>query len=361
MEDELFALQKISTWEFVPLPAGKNLVGCKWVYNVKTYSDGSLERYKARLVAKGISQEYGIDYEETFAPVVKITTIRTLISVTAVRAWPLYQMDVKNVFLNGYLTEKVYMRSPPGLHYSSGQVCRLLRALYRLKQSPRAWYDHFQTTVTEFGFHPCAQDSALFLLYTSVGFVALLYVDDMIITGFDFSAISEVKQHLFRTFEMKDLGTLRYFLGIEVASSPKGYFLSQAKYTNKIIHRASLTDTKISDTPIELNVKLNATDGVLLDDLTLYRELVGCLVYLTVTRPNLAYVIYVVCQFVSAPRSTHWAALVRILHYLRCTIFQDLLLSSTSSLDLVAYADSDWAGDVTDRKSTFGFCMLAIP
>ncbi|CAL5363984.1 unnamed protein product [Camellia sinensis] len=182
----------------------------------------------------------------------------------------------------------------------------------------------------------------------------------MIITGSNSSAISEVKQHLFRTFEMKDLGPLRYFLGIEVATSPKGYFLSQAKYANEVIHRAGLTDTKVSDTPIELNVKLNSTDGAPLDDLTLYREFVGCLVYLTVTRSNLAYAVHMVSQFVSAPRSTHWAALVRILCYLRGAIFQGLLLSSISSLDLVAYADSDWAGDVTNRKSTSSFCMFLV-
>ncbi|XP_028125248.1 uncharacterized protein LOC114322182 [Camellia sinensis] len=164
----------------------------------------------------------------------------------------------------------------------------------------------------------------------------------MIITGSDSSTIFEVKQHLFRTFKTKDLGPLRYFLGIEVASSLKSYFLSQVKYANEVIHRAGLTDTKLSDTPMELNVKLNTTDGVPLDNPTLYRELVGCLVYLTVTHPDLAYIVHVVSQFVSAPRSTHWAALLRILRYLRSTIFQDLLFSSTSSLDLVAYVDADW-------------------
>ncbi|XP_028114597.1 uncharacterized protein LOC114312561 [Camellia sinensis] len=156
---------------------------------------------------------------------------------------------------------------------------------------------------------------------------------------------------------MKNLGPLRYFFGIEVASSPKGYFLSQAKYANEVIHRAGLTDTKLSDTPIELNVKLNTTDGVPLDDPTLYRKLVGCLVYLTVTRPDLAFVVHVVSQFVSARRSTYSAALLRILRCLRSTIFQGLLFFSTSSLDLVAYADADWAGDVNDRKSTSGFCI----
>ncbi|XP_028057971.1 uncharacterized protein LOC114261858 isoform X2 [Camellia sinensis] len=180
----------------------------------------------------------------------------------------------------------------------------------------------------------------------------------MIITSFDSSAISEVKQHLFRTFEIKDLGPLRYFLGIEVASSPKGYFPSQVKYANEVIHRTGLIDTKVFDTPIKLNVKLNSIDSIPLDDPTLYRELVGCLVYLTVTHPDLAYTVHVVSQFVSTPRFTHWATLVRIFLYFRSTIFQGLLLSSTSSLDLVAYANSDWASDVTDRKSTSSFCML---
>ncbi|GMP56799.1 hypothetical protein CsSME_00021139 [Camellia sinensis var. sinensis] len=247
-----------------------------------------------------------------------MTTARTSISVVAIHSWSLYQMNVKNAFLNGHLTEEVYMRPLPSLHHSSGQVCRLRHTLYGLKQSPRTWYDRVQTAITELGFHPSASNSALFLRHTLTGFVALLlYVDDMIITSSDSSVISEIKQHLFRTFEMKDLGPLRYILGIEVASSPKDYFLSRAKYANEVIHRARLTNTKISDTPIELNVKLSTTDDVPLDGPTLYRELVDCLVYLTVTRPNLAYVVHVVSQFVSTPRSPHWATLVRILRYLR--------------------------------------------
>ncbi|KAG5561972.1 hypothetical protein RHGRI_004867 [Rhododendron griersonianum] len=194
MNAELTALAQNHTWELVPLPDGKNLIGCKWVYKVKTHSDGSLERYKARLVAKGFSQEYGIDYEETFAPVAKMTTVRTLISVAAMQQWPLYQLDVKNAFLNGYLSEEVYMRPPPGFSHPSGLVCRLRRALYGLKQSPRAWYARFQDVVLQIGFQPSMHDSALFLRRTSHGLVLLLlYVDDMIITGSDSAAIDDVK------------------------------------------------------------------------------------------------------------------------------------------------------------------------
>ncbi|GFZ14564.1 hypothetical protein Acr_24g0007540 [Actinidia rufa] len=187
------------------------------------------------------------------------------------------------------------MRPLPGLSPPSGLVCRLRRALYGLTQSPHAWYARFQAVVFQIGFQPSVHDSALFVRHTSHGLVLLLlYVDDMISTGSDPSAISDVKDHLFREFEMKDLGPLRYFLGIEVASSPKGYLLSQTKYITDIIHRASLTDDKTVDTLLELHAKLSATDGVLLEDATLYRELVGCLVYLTITRPDISYAVHIV-------------------------------------------------------------------
>ncbi|CAL5429371.1 unnamed protein product [Camellia sinensis] len=359
MNDELTALANTQTWDLVPLPADKNVVGCKWVYKVKTLSDGSLERYKARLVAQGFSQEYGIDYDETFAPVAKMTTVRTLISVAAAHHWPLFQLDVKNAFLNGHLAEEVYMRPPPGLSHPPGVVCRLRRALYGLKQSPRAWYERFHSVALQLGFRPSHHDCALFVRRTSVGLILLLlYVDDMIITGSDYSTIEEVKHQLFQEFEMKDLGFLRYFLGIEVATSPTGYLLSQTKYARDILSRANLTDEKIVDTPLELHAKFSASDGVPLEDPTLYRELVGCLVYLTVTRPDISYAVHILSQFVSAPRSTHWAALLRTLRYLRGTLLQCLLLSASSDLTLRAYADADWAGDISDRKSTSGLCVF---
>ncbi|OMO83306.1 Integrase, catalytic core [Corchorus capsularis] len=248
-----------------------------------------------RLVAKGYAQEHGIDYEETFAPVAKMTTVRTLISVAATRHWPLFQMDVKNAFLNGDLHEEVYMQPPPGYSCEAKKVCRLRRALYGLKQAPRAWFEKFNDTMRQIGFLQSANDSALFHLSSKQGTILLLiYVDDMIITGDDSKGIEQLKQHLFDKFEMKDLGFLRYFLGIEVAYSPRGYILSQSKYANDVINRARLTDERTADTPIELNVKLRPTDGTPLPDPTLYREIVGCLVYLTVTRPDIAYAVHIV-------------------------------------------------------------------
>lgn len=359
MSEEMSALDKTGTWDLVYLPTGKKTIGCRWVYKIKTKSDGSIERYKARLVAKGFAQEYGMDYEETFAPVAKMTSVRVLIAVASSRQWDISQMDVKNAFLNGDLKEEVYMVAPPGVSHAPGQVCRLKKALYGLKQAPRAWYERFSNVVTSLGFTSSPHDSALFVRLTSAGrILLLLYVDDMIITGDDSNGIVSIKATLSRCFDMKDLGHLRYFLGIEIASSEKGYLLSQSKYTTDIIHRAGLTDTRHVDSPLEVNARYTPTDGSPLSDPTLYRSIVGCLVYLTITRPDIAYAVHIVSQFVSSPTSVHWADVMRILRYLQGTLYQSLLFPSTSSLELRAFSDADWAGDSTDRKSTTGFCIF---
>uniref|UniRef100_A0A2N9H472 Integrase catalytic domain-containing protein n=1 Tax=Fagus sylvatica TaxID=28930 RepID=A0A2N9H472_FAGSY len=291
------------------------LLVAKWVYKIKTRSDGTVDRYKACLVAKGFTQEYGIDYEETFAP-----------------------MDVKNAFLNGELTEEVYMQLPPGFSQPLGfshKVCRLRRALYGLKQAPRAWFAKFSSTISQHGFSASSYDSALFFRRSDHGItILLLYVDDMIITGDDVQGIQDLKHFL------------------------DGYYLTQAKYTSDLISRAGITDSKIVDTPIEYNNRLNTHDGEPLPDATLYRQLVGSLVYLTVTRSDISYVVHIVSQFMAAPRSLHYAAVLRILRYLKGTLFHGLHFSSQSSLTLQAYSDADWAGDPTDRRSTTGYCFL---
>eukprot|EP00257_Ricinus_communis_P021105 XP_015580508.1 uncharacterized protein LOC107262008 [Ricinus communis] len=250
------------------------------------------------------------------------------------------------------------MVPPPGFDHHPGEVCRLRKALYGLRQAHRAWFEKFSTVITSLGFHPSNHDSALFIKCTSAGQILLsLYVDDMIITGDDVIGISLLKSELTRCFAMKDLGSLNY-LGIEVASSPKGYLLSQSKYISDIFGHARLFDNKTVDNPIELNARYSTSDGSLLPNLSLYRTVIGSLIYLTITRPDIAYVVHIVSQFVTSPTTIHWAVLLRILRYLRGTQFQTLLFSSTSSLELCAYSDADWAGDPTDRKSTTGFYIF---
>ena len=180
----------------------------------------------------------------------------------------------------------------------------------------------------------------------------------MIITGDDMQGIQDLKIFLGSQFEMKDLGPLNYFLGIEVSSSADGYYLTQAKYTSDLISRANITDSKIVDTPIKYNCRLNSHDGESLSDATLYRQLVGSLIYLIVTRPDISYAVHLVSQFMAAPRSPHYAAVLRILRYLKGTIFDGLHFSSHSSLTLHAYSNADWEGDPTDRRSTTGYCFM---
>ena len=197
MKEELDALSKNHTWDLVTLLPGKSVVGCKWIYKIKTRSDGSIERYKARLVAKGFTEEYGIDYEETFAPVACISSVRAFLTVAGASKWDIFQMDLKNTFLNGDLSEEVYMQPHPGLSVESNKVCHLRRALYGLKQAPQTWFAKFSSTISRLGYMASHYDSVLFLRRTDKGTILLLlYMDDMIITGDDLNGIQELKVFL---------------------------------------------------------------------------------------------------------------------------------------------------------------------
>jgi len=215
------------------LPLGKRPVGCKWIFTIKHNADGSVNRFEARLVAKGFTQSYGIDYQETFAPVAKLNTIRVLLSLASNLDWPLYQLDVKNAFLNGDLEEEVYMEIPPGFDTpaTTNKVCKLKKSLYGLKQSPRAWFDKFTKAVKKFGYDQCQTDHTMFVKHSSTGKKAILivYVDDIILTGDHDEEILKLKSFLAKEFEIKDLGNLKYFLGMEVAQSRRGISVSQRK------------------------------------------------------------------------------------------------------------------------------------
>ena len=216
----------------------------------------------------------------------------------------------------------------------------------------------FSSTISQHGFSGSSFDTTLFLRWSGHGItILLLYVDDMIITGDDIQGIQYLKHFLGRQFEMKDLGPLNYFLGLEVSSSADGYYLTQ-KYTSDMISRASITNSKIVDTPIEYNCRLNSHDGESLYDVILYRQLVGSLIYLTVTRLDISYAVHVVSQFMATHRSPHYTAVLRILQYLKDTIFDGLHFFPHYSLTLQAYSDADWACDPTDRRSTTGYCFL---
>jgi hypothetical protein len=350
MSEELAALDRTGTWEPIT---------CKWVYKIKTKSDGSIERCKARLVARGFQQTQGEDYDETFAPVAHMTTVRTFLAVAAASSWTVSQMDVKNAFLHGDLNEEVYMHPPPGVDTPSGHVCRLRKALYGLKQAPRAWFERFANVIQAAGFSPSDHDPTLFVHLSPQGrTLLLLYVDDMLITGDNPDHISQVKKYLSEEFQMSDLGPLSYFLGIEVLQTGKGYYLCQHKYIQDLLARSGLSDNRTAATPMDLHLQLRPNDGSPLQDPSRYRHIVGSLVYLTNTRPDIAHAVHILSPFVAAPTSVHYGHLLRVLRYLRGTATLCLFYDHNSPLQLHAYSDATWASEPTERRSVTGYCVL---
>uniref|UniRef100_A0A2N9FMC6 Integrase catalytic domain-containing protein n=1 Tax=Fagus sylvatica TaxID=28930 RepID=A0A2N9FMC6_FAGSY len=360
MLDEYTALQRQQTWSLVPPPSNHNIVGCKWVYKIKRKPDGSVARYKARLVAKGYHQQAGLDYDETFSPVVKPATVRLILSIAAQFRWSLRQLDVSNAFLHRLLKEDVYMVQPQGFVDSSRphHVCKLQKSLYGLKQAPRAWFERFTSQLLVLGFTASTADPSLFIYRSSSTVIFLLvYVDDIIITGNSPSALSSLVQQLATSFELKDLGPLTYFLGLEVDYSATGFFVHQHKYASDLLQKYNMWDCKPCSTPCCTSVKLTKQIGTPLPDATTFRSLVGALQYLTFTRPDLAYTVNSLCQFMHAPTDIHLSAAKRVLRYIRGSLHLGLTFSP-GSLQLHAYSDADWAGDPDTRRSTTGYIVF---
>ncbi|KAG7559395.1 Zinc finger CCHC-type [Arabidopsis thaliana x Arabidopsis arenosa] len=363
VEDEIGAMKRNHTWDEEKLPSGKKTVSSKWVFTIKYKSNGDIERYKARLVARGFTQTYGADYKETFAPVAKLHTVRVVLSLATNLSWDLWQMDVKNAFLQGELEDDVYMTPPPGLEATidPGKVWRLRKAIYGLKQSPRAWYHKLSRTLKDHGFKKSESDHTLFTLRSSQGIVVvLIYVDDLIISGDNKEGIISTKAFLKSTFDIKDLGELKYFLGIEVCRSPEGLFLSQRKYTLDLLHETGSMDAKPAKTPLEEGYKVDrkGEHDEKFQDAPLYRKLVGKLIYLTNTRPDICFAVNQVSQHMQAPTVYHWSMVERILRYLKGTSGQGIWMGKNSNTEIVGYCDADYAGDRMDRRSTTGYCTF---
>jgi hypothetical protein len=247
MDEEMAALDANRTWELVPLLEGKKAIGCKWVYKMKHNSDGSISRYKPRLVAKGYAQTHGIDYEETFAPVAKMATMRVVIAVVTSRGWVLHQMDVKNAFLHGELQKEVYLDQPLGYGDMShpDYVCRLRKTLYGLKQAPRACHDKIAEYLVTIGFRMSDADHSLYVRKSDEGIVVItIYVDDMIVGGDNEKEVEHVKSLLKQKFDMKDLGELKFFLGIEVIRTPEGIWLLQRQYALDMLSKYGMVGCK---------------------------------------------------------------------------------------------------------------------
>jgi histone deacetylase 1/2 len=363
MDAEYDALMKNKTWHLVPPRKGSNIIDCKWVFKIKYKADGTLDKYKGRLVAKGFKQRYGVDYEDTFSPVVKMSTIRTILAIAVSRGWSLRQLDVQNAFLHGILEEEVYMRQPPGYIDKTrpNYVCKLDKALYGLKQAPRAWYARLSTKLIELGFKASKADTSLFYFNSgSVIVFVLVYVDDIIVVSSTPNATTGLLKNLMKDFALKDLGELHYFLGMEVNKVRDGIILSQDKYALDLLKKVNMASCKPVSTPLSTSEKLSAFEGNLLGprDATNYRSIVGALQYLTLTRPDLSFPVNKVCQYLHAPTDVHWSAVKRILRYVKSNTKIGLKISKCASMLISGFSDADWAGSIDDRRFTGGFAIF---
>ena len=345
--------------EIVERTKGQNIVDCKWIFTLKYKANGSLERHKARLVAKGYTQTYGVDCEETFALVAKMNTVRILLSLAAHYNWQLLQNDVKNAFLHGDLDEEIYMNIPPGFEgNTSNKVCKLKKALYGLKQSPRAWFGRFEKVMKEFGYKQSQGDHTLFIKHSAArGVTALLvYVDDIIVTRNDEREKHDLKQRLAKEFEIKELGKLKYFLGIEVAYSTQGIFISQQKYVTDLLVEIGKIRYKPISTLMDPNHKLGEAKEEPTVDKKMYQRLVGRLIYLAHTQPDIAYSMSMISQFMYDPREPHLQVAYRML--LKSNPGKGILFKKNDTLALEAYTDADYAGSIVDQRSTTGYCTF---
>ncbi|WVZ65389.1 hypothetical protein U9M48_014763 [Paspalum notatum var. saurae] len=361
MEEEYTALLANQTWDLVPRPSGCNVVTGKWIWTHKRRADGTLDRYKARWVLRGFAQRPGVDYDETFSPVVKPATVRTVLSLALSRSWPVHQLDVKNAFLHGTLTETVYCSQPAGFVDPARpeMVCRLNKSLYGLKQAPRAWYSRFATFLVTLEFTEAKSDTSLFVYrHSDETAYLLLYVDDIVLTASSQHLLQQIITFLQQEFAMKDLGVLHHFLGVTVEPRPFGLLLHQRQYTLDILERAGMTDCNPCSTPVDTQAKLSEDVGTPVADPTAYRSLAGALQYLTFTRPDITYAVQQVCLHMHDPREPHLIALKRLLRYLRGTVDYGLLLHRSSSAELVVYTDADWAGCPDTRRSTSGYAVF---
>lgn len=358
MKEELDSIEENSTWSFTDLPHSHKAIGLKWVFKVKRDEGGAIVKYKARLVAKGYVQRAGIDFEEVFAPVARLDSVRLLLAIAAQESWEVHHLDVKSAFLNGDLEEEAYVEQPPGFVKpgKEGKVLRLKKALYGLRQAPRAWNAKLDSSLAHLGFVRCPSEHAVYTRGSGADRLLLgVYVDDLIITGASTTSIGAFKKEMMSIFKMSDLGLLSYYLGIEVIQEPGRILLCQAAYVDKILEKAGLDSCNPVAVPMEQRLKLSKQGGGAAVDGTLYRSIVGSLRYLVHTRPDICYAVGYVSRFMEAPTSEHWSAVKHLLRYIAgtrtlgcCYARQD------ADAKIVGYSDADMAGDVDDRKSTSG-------
>jgi hypothetical protein len=316
-------------------------------------------KHKARLVVKGYAQRKGIDYDEVFAPVARLNSVRLLIALAAQDGWEVHHLDVKSAFLNGDLQEEVFVEQPGGFIKpgKEHQVLRLRKALYGLHQAPRAWNAKLDKTLQSLGFTRCPTEPAIYTRRSCGSqLIVGVYVDDLVVTGTSLDDIKRFKIEMAKIFNMSDLGLLHYYLGIEVKQGADGIYLSQGAYVRKILEKNGMTGCNPYQFPMEPRLKLSKQSSEMIVDKTAYRSVVGSLRYLMNTRPDIGFDVGYVSRFLEEPHEDHLAAVKHILRYLAGTCDRGLWFGKKERQGdtLTGYSDSHYAGDVDVRYSTTG-------
>jgi len=361
MQEELNQFVRNDVWELVPKPKDTSIIGTKWVFRNKLDEDGHIIRNKARLVAQGYNQQEGIDYDETFAPVARLESIRMLLSFACYKNFKLYQMDVKSAFLNGIVNEQVYVKQPPGFEdfEHPDYVFKLKKALYGLKQAPRAWYERLRNFLISQKFGMGSIDNTLFIKNLGKDILLVqIYVDDIIFGSTDDTLCKEFSKQMEDEFEMSMMGELSFFLGLQVRQEEKGIFISQTKYAKELVKKFGLEDSKLASTPMSSTLKLDKDLEGPSTDSKKYRGMIGSLLYLTASRPDIMFAVCLCARFQSNPKESHLKAVKRIIRYVKGTSCLGLFYPRNDSFTLTAYCDADFGGCKTDRKSTSGTCFL---
>ncbi|GJY89834.1 putative ribonuclease H-like domain-containing protein [Tanacetum coccineum] len=361
MQEELLQFEIQKVWVLVDLPYGKKAIGTKWVYRNKKDERGVVVRNKARLVAQGHRQEEGIDYDEVFAPVARLEAIRIFLAFASYMGFIVYQMDVKSAFLYGKIDEEVYVSQPPGFldpKYPQ-KVYKVVKALYGLHQAPRAWYATLSTFLLKNGYRRGTIDKTLFLKKDKHDIILVqVYVDDIIFGSTKKSWCDEFEALMKSRFQMSSMGELTFFLGLQVKQKPDGIFISQDKYVAEILKKFDFASVKTASTPIETQKPLVKDEEASDVDVHLYRSMIGSLMYVTASRPDIMFAVCACSRFQVTPKTSHLSAVKRIFRYLKGKPKLGLWYPRDSSFDLESYSDSDYAGANLDRKSTTGGCQF---
>ncbi|CAM8943929.1 unnamed protein product [Rhodiola kirilowii] len=361
MPHELHQFERNKVWRLVPRPDNQKVIGTRWILRNKMNFEGEIVRNKARLVVKGYSQQEGIDYEETFAPVARLEAIRLLIAYSVQFGIKLHQMDVKTAFLNGFLKEEIFVEQTPGFEVPEhpNHVYVLDKALYGLKQAPRAWYERLSEYLLAHGYERGKVDKTLFLLRTDKHLLIVqVYIDDIIFGSTGDELVKSFTKLMESEFEMSMVGQLTFFLGIQVRQLENGTEISQQKYLGEVVKKYGFGGSKHVNTPSSPNESLTKDDASPRTDATRYRGMIGSLQYLTASRPDTMFSVCQCARFQAEPRESHVKAVKRILRYLKGTEKLVMWYPRVKSLSLEGYSDADFAGDRTDRKSTSGMAQF---